>query len=100
MDVRAAEEAEIDQLAQVWYAGWLDAHAQIVPRDLTRVRTLESFRQRLQEALSRVRVVGPSGAPAGFCIIQGDEGLTLTCPGGSIRMRALVLGRQPRTFRG
>lgn len=73
MDVRAAEEAEIDPVARVWYEGWHDAHAAIVPAELTRARTLESFRQRIQEALPDVRVVGPPGAPVGFYIVKGDE---------------------------
>ena len=38
MDVRAAEEAEIDHLAKVWYDGWQDAHAEIVPAELARLR--------------------------------------------------------------
>lgn len=73
MDVRAAEAAEIDPLARVWYEGWHDAHAPIVPAELTRVRTLESFRDRIQEALPNVRVVGPTGAPVGFYIVKGAE---------------------------
>jgi GNAT superfamily N-acetyltransferase len=73
MDVRAAEEGEIDHLAKVWYAGWHDAHAQVVPAELTRLRTLASFRHRLHAALPNVRVVGPSGAPVGFSIVKGDE---------------------------
>ncbi len=73
MDVRDAEEVEIDHLAKVWYDGWRDAHAQIVPAELTRLRTLESFRHRLQAALPNVRVVGPSGAPVGFSIVKADE---------------------------
>jgi ribosomal protein S18 acetylase RimI-like enzyme len=73
MDVRAAEEAELDQLARVWYDGWQDAHARIVPAELTRARTVESFRERLQALLADIRVVGPSGAPVGFCIVKGDE---------------------------
>jgi GNAT superfamily N-acetyltransferase len=73
MDVRAAEEAEVDHLARVWYDAWQDAHAQIVPAELTRARTLDSLRDRLQAALSHVRVVGPIGEPVGFCIIKGDE---------------------------
>jgi GNAT superfamily N-acetyltransferase len=73
MDVRAAEEIEIDHLAKVWYDGWQDAHAQILPAELKRVRTLESFRHRLQAALPDVRVAGPIGAPDGFCILKGDE---------------------------
>ncbi|MGH9370590.1 MAG: GNAT family N-acetyltransferase [Vicinamibacterales bacterium] len=73
MDVRAAEEREIDQLARLWHDGWRHAHAQIVPAELSRLRTLESFRHRLQAALPDVRVVGPSGAPVAFCIVKGDE---------------------------
>lgn len=71
--VRPAEPAEIDHLAKVWYDGWQDAHARLLPAELIRIRTLESFRDRLAEALSRVRVVGPSAAPVGFCILKGDE---------------------------
>jgi len=73
MEVRAAEEAEIDHLAKVWYDGWQDAHAEIVPAELARLRTLNSFRERLQAALPNIRVVGPSCAPVGFCIVQGAE---------------------------
>jgi GNAT superfamily N-acetyltransferase len=73
MDVRAAKEADIGQLAKIWYDGWDDAHAQIVPAELTRLRTLESFRDRLQAVLPSVRVVGPSGEPVGFCIVKGNE---------------------------
>jgi GNAT superfamily N-acetyltransferase len=73
MDVRAAQEAEVGHLARLWFDGWNDAHAQIVPAEIARLRTLESFRSRLQVALSTVRVVGPLGAPVGFHIIKGDE---------------------------
>jgi GNAT superfamily N-acetyltransferase len=73
MDVRAAKEADIGQLAKIWYDGWHDAHAQIVPAELTRHRTLESFRDRLQAALPNVRVVGRPGEPVGFCIVKGNE---------------------------
>ncbi len=73
MDVRAAEEVEIGHLEKIWYDGWHDAHAQIVPAELTRLRTLESFRDRLQAALPDVRVVGPCGEPVGFCIVKGNE---------------------------
>jgi ribosomal protein S18 acetylase RimI-like enzyme len=73
MDVRPAEERDIGHLARVWYDGWQDAHARILPAELARVRTLESFRSRLEEALPTVRVVGPPGAPVGFCMLKGDE---------------------------
>jgi ribosomal protein S18 acetylase RimI-like enzyme len=73
MEVRAAEDAEIDQLAKVWYDGWQDAHAQILPAELVRHRTLESLRSRLQAALSSVRVAGLPGEPVGFCMVKEDE---------------------------
>jgi ribosomal protein S18 acetylase RimI-like enzyme len=73
MSVRSAEAAEIDHLARVWYDGWQDAHARILPAELTRIRTLESFRDRLEAALPDVRVVGPFPTPVGFCILKGDE---------------------------
>ena len=73
MVVRAAEEREVDRLAQIWYDGWQDAHARILPADLKPFRTLESFRDRLRAAGPTVRVVGLAGFPVGFCIIKGDE---------------------------
>jgi ribosomal protein S18 acetylase RimI-like enzyme len=73
MDVRDADGTEIDQLARVWHEGWHESHAPIVPVELTRLRTLESFRHRLQEALPNIRVVGPHGDPVGFCIVKGAE---------------------------
>ena len=73
MDVRTAEESEIDYLAALWYDGWQDAHARILPVELARYRTLESFGLRLQAALPDVRVVGPLGNPVGLCIIKDDE---------------------------
>ena len=70
---RNADAAEIDQIAQVWYDAWQDAHAAIVPAELTRLRTLESFRQRIADALADVRVVGAPNEPVGFCLLKGDE---------------------------
>lgn len=73
MQVRFARKSELDQLARVWHDAWHDAHALIVPAELTRVRTVANFRRRLEAALSAVRVVGPIGAPLGFHIVHGDE---------------------------
>ena len=73
MNVRSAEDHEIDRLAEIWYDGWLDAHLQIVPAQLARLRTLESFGPRLRALLPDVRVAGPPGAPVGFSIVKDDE---------------------------
>lgn len=73
MKTREAKESELDRLASIWYDGWQDAHARILPVELARYRTLESFRHRLQTALPDVRVAGAPSQPLGFCIIKGDE---------------------------
>jgi ribosomal protein S18 acetylase RimI-like enzyme len=73
MNVRAALESEIDHLSRLWFDGWRDAHAEILPPELTRLRTLESFRERLLAALPRIRVVGEPDSPLGFCIVKDDE---------------------------
>jgi ribosomal protein S18 acetylase RimI-like enzyme len=73
MQIRNADAAELDALALLWYEGWQDAHAAIVPPELARVRTLESFRERLAAVMPDIRAAGPVGAPAGFCINKEDE---------------------------
>ena len=73
MRVRAAETTEIDHLARLWFDAWREAHTRLVPPELTRARTLESFRQRLLAALPHIRVIGAPGNPEGFCIVKDDE---------------------------
>lgn len=73
MEVRNARETEIDHLAQLWYDGWQESHAHLMPEALARLRTLESFTDRLRARLPDIRVAGPVGAPLGFAIVKGDE---------------------------
>lgn len=71
--VRAAEHAELDQLAGIWFDAWNDGHAHLVPVELVRLRTVENFRERLEMMLPSVRVAGAPGEPVGFCVVKGDE---------------------------
>jgi ribosomal protein S18 acetylase RimI-like enzyme len=71
--VRAAQAADLDRLAQIWHDGWRDAHLAIVPAALTRLRTLDNFRDRLAAALADVRVATRDGDIAGFVMFKGDE---------------------------
>src|SRR6185369_8215085 len=73
MHVRLAEPSEIDALAELWHAGWTDAHATILPAELQRVRTLDSFKHRLRAGLTGVRTLGETGAPLGLCWVKDDE---------------------------
>ena len=72
-DVRPATTAEIDRIARVWFDGWHEAHAPLLPPEVTAIRTLESFAERLHALLPDVRVVGAPGAPVGFCALKQDE---------------------------
>lgn len=60
-------------LTRLWYDGWQDGHAAVVPAALTRARTVEDFAERMSAALADVRVIGPRGAPLGFSMLKGDE---------------------------
>ncbi len=73
MSIRCAEPGETAALARLWHDGWHDAHAAIVPEGLVRVRTLESFQQRMTAHLDKAWVIGPLGAPLGFFMLKDDE---------------------------
>jgi hypothetical protein len=45
-EVRSGEWSEVGAVARLWYDGWQDAHAAILPQALARARTLESFAAR------------------------------------------------------
>jgi ribosomal protein S18 acetylase RimI-like enzyme len=73
MQVRAADVAELDHLARLWFDSWHETHAPLVPPKLTRLRTLKCFRERLEAALANIRVAGQLGTPLGFCVLKGEE---------------------------
>ena len=75
MVVRAARPEDVDTIARLWYDGWQDAHALILPEELKAVRTLASFGDRLRAALDRVFVAVPDegGDPIAFYFLKGDE---------------------------
>lgn len=73
MTVRDADPVDLEPLARLWWSGWRDGHEAILPSELARLRTLESFTERMERALPDVRVIGPAGAPVAFHLIKGDE---------------------------
>jgi hypothetical protein len=60
--VRDAASSDLDQMARVWH----DAHAGIVPPELTRTRTWDSFRSRLPAMLPHARVAVSDGEVVGL----------------------------------
>jgi GNAT superfamily N-acetyltransferase len=75
MHIRTAGTDDVDALARLWYDGWQDAHAEILPAELKADRTLESFGDRLRARLDDVFVALPDGGGArfGFYFLKDDE---------------------------
>lgn len=71
--IRNAEAAEVDIVAGIWLEGWIDAHGDILPADLVRFRTLDSFRARLLAGLDQTSIAVLDGRPVGFAMVKGDE---------------------------
>ena len=72
MEVREPLQSEVEPLAQLWLAGWRDAHYELFP-ELAKYRDIDNLRQRMADGLANVRVVGPIGNPLGFYMLKGDE---------------------------
>ena len=70
---RDLDPSEVAQAARIWHAGWHRAHAEHVPAELTALRTLDSFHQRIVEFGDAVRTAGPFGAPLGICVTVADQ---------------------------
>jgi GNAT superfamily N-acetyltransferase len=71
--LRNALPTDVDRLAKRWYEGWQDAHAALLPDELKRLRTPESFRERLLQRLASTRVAALDGEVVGFCTLKDDE---------------------------
>ena len=72
MIARPADASETGALARLWYDGWQDAHAAILPATLARAARAR-LAERMAAALADVGVIGPQGAPLGFAMLKGDE---------------------------
>lgn len=71
--IQHATESQIVEIADLWHAGWHDAHAQIVPQELTQLRNLESFVVRTTIHLPDMRIASANGKSLGMCITLSDE---------------------------
>lgn len=71
---RPAVPADLEPLADLWTQRWTDAHADCTPPDLAAQRTRPDFLRRLKGfGTDHLRVIGPEGAPEGFCAIKGNH---------------------------
>ena len=71
--LRPATDADAPAVAELWHAGWHDAHPGHVPEGLTAARTLESFHSRAAGAVGATTVAVVDDRLAGFVMVVGDE---------------------------
>lgn len=72
-DTRPATIDDLDALTDIWHDGWHEAHAEHVPDELIDLRSRDSLRIRMENMLDNTDVVGPIGAPIGFCTVMSGE---------------------------
>lgn len=72
-ELRPAVAADADAVADLWSAGWRDAHEGRVPQALVEVRTAESFRRRARDRVEDTVVATLDGTVVGFVMVAGDE---------------------------
>lgn len=73
MQIRSAQEGDIQAVAQLWHLGWHSAHAAIVDADLVRLRAPAEFLARTTAHLPQTYVAIVDVEVAGFFMIEGDE---------------------------
>ena len=70
---RAATDEDASTVAEIWLAGWREAHLAHVPAALAAVRTPASFHRRAADRIGDTVVAVTDDAVAGFVMIAGDE---------------------------
>ena len=70
--IRDCQASDVEFVANLWQILWHSAHSDIVPLELVKLRTQDSFVQRTHDLINHIRVCG-SGEVQGFCITRKDE---------------------------
>ncbi|MEH6673542.1 MAG: GNAT family N-acetyltransferase [Sulfitobacter sp.] len=73
MQIKPAHPDDAARLAEMWYQGWHQAHASVVPTALTTLRTPEEFTMRMRVHLKHTKVAWVDGQIAGFFMVDHDE---------------------------
>ena len=71
--LRPATADDIGSIAEIWHAGWHDAHDGNVPDELVAVRAEDSFLTRAPDLVPHTTVAVVDGEVAGFVSIEDDE---------------------------
>ncbi|RED50764.1 GNAT family N-acetyltransferase [Aestuariispira insulae] len=75
IEIRPAVDSDANAIATLWHQGWKDGHHGLVPEDLYKHRTLESFRPRALERVPNclVAIDADTGQLLGFVSLKGEE---------------------------
>lgn len=73
VDLRPATAADSDRVAEIWHAGWHDAHDGNVPGALVAARPRESFDRRAASRVADTTVAVVGDEVVGFVMVAGDE---------------------------
>ena len=73
VELRPAVPEDAPAIAEVWHAGWGDGHRGLVPPELERIRTRESFGPRAAARVPGTTVAVVDGGVIGFVTVHGDE---------------------------
>ncbi len=72
--IRPATAQDMAAVADLWHAGWHDAHAGHVPEGLTKARSLAAFHERTPSRVADTAVaVSEEGELLGFIMVVGEE---------------------------
>jgi ribosomal protein S18 acetylase RimI-like enzyme len=71
--LRPAAAGDVEDIARVWHAAWLDGHAGHVPPSILPHRGLDTFRARVPSRLATTTVATLGGSLVGFVTVTGDE---------------------------
>ena len=71
--LRPAGPDDAATVAEVWQAGWREAHLGRVPAELVAARTEESFIARAMVSVPKTTVAMVGAELAGFVMVAGDE---------------------------
>jgi ribosomal protein S18 acetylase RimI-like enzyme len=71
--LRAATLDDVERIAALWHAGWLDGHLGHVPQALHPHRSRESFLERVPPRLPSTTVATLGGEIVGFVTLKDDE---------------------------
>jgi len=71
--LRPATPDDVEAIAAVWAAGWIDGHHGHVPEALGRWRTAPLLALRVGQHVADVVVADAGGEVVGFVLVDGDE---------------------------